>query len=182
MNDELNLKEIEPNQLEQSFIIIKACAAELESQGFTHWSEYYTSIEMYKQYLQEHNSEVFMIQKDGKFVATVAISPNPPDYFLNPEFGPYKEQGFMQFFTPVESAVYISALGVHPDFANQGLGRELLKQVEELSKKRGVKSIRFDTRTEYTHAVKFYEGMGYHKVFTDVVSPEENYNYYEKLL
>lgn len=189
MNEDLAVRQIDQDKFEDAFNIIIACALELSKNGFDHWEKYYSSPKKFADGVERNKSEVFVIYILEKPAATFTISTNPPTYFTNPETYPVdletgkKVANVMHYFTPVESALYLSALAVHPQSQGKGVARLILNNIEDIAKERKIQSIRFDTRAEFAPANKLYISMGYKPVFVDVSEGEgESYVYYEKLL
>lgn len=58
----------------------------------------------------------------------------------------------------------IHIFAVNPDFQRKGIGKELMSEVIDLLKTRGIKSIRFDALCCNEPAIKFYESIGFKKV------------------
>lgn len=189
MNEDLALRQIDQDKYEDAFNIIIACALELSNNGFNHWTEYYSNFKKFIEGVEKSKSEVFVIYTLEKPAATFTLSTNPPTYFTNPETCPVDLQtgrqveSVLNYFTPVESAFYLSALAVHPQSQGKGVARLILNNIEDIAKERKIQSIRFDTRAEFAPANKLYISMGYKPVFVDISEGEgESYVYYEKLL
>ena len=68
--------------------------------------------------------------------------------------------------TPEGSHHYLAALGVHPDFQEQGFGRLLLDRVREISEKHGT-STGVYLETAKSKNVEMYEYFGYNLLATE---------------
>ena len=73
--------------------------------------------------------------------------------------------------------LYVNTLIVHPDFQGQGIGTQLLKEVEER-----MPQLRYEifTSDKSVLNIKLYERMGYRIFKTVAIEPSLNYVYLEK--
>lgn len=60
----------------------------------------------------------------------------------------------------------IVALVVDPDYRKAGLGRKLIRAVEDWAVSTGAKGVRLNTGVEQKNAVVFYKSLGYHYIKT----------------
>ena len=56
------------------------------------------------------------------------------------------------------------ALGVLPEYQQQGIAGKMVEFAETLAKQQGVEWLRLDCRSEVPGIVAFYEKRGFHKV------------------
>lgn len=116
----------------------------------THWKEYY-SPELLLEKLS--HSQVFMIYVDNEPAATISLSTDRISY--------YESADMEHFQDPTAEALYVSALGVRPQFQGKGLAKELMRIAEETARVSGLRYIRFDARGKYTELITFYQKLGY---------------------
>ncbi|HQI92690.1 MAG TPA: GNAT family N-acetyltransferase [Candidatus Dojkabacteria bacterium] len=57
-------------------------------------------------------------------------------------------------------------LGVLPKYRNKGVGKRIIKEMEDISKKTGASSIILNTHELMTSTQKFYTDLGYEKIGT----------------
>lgn len=132
--------------------IIQNCSAWLAEQGLTHWSDYYTK-QMFEQRLNGEEYEVYlMYDRQGNAVATASINTHCPEYY---------GEDVNQFTEPSEQAIYLTAIGVDPQYQGKGYAKEMLSMVEGLAKTRQIPFVRFDARASYTKLIDFYKKQGY---------------------
>lgn len=64
---------------------------------------------------------------------------------------------------------YISRFGVRPDVQNCGVGKALMREVEQEARKLGLCALTLHTASKMTSLVRFYYGMGFyiHSTSTD---------------
>ena len=67
--------------------------------------------------------------------------------------------------------LYIRSMAVHPDHQKRGVGLFILKKINELAKRKNIKTISLDTSKPLKRAINFYKNFGFK--FTG-----ENKNYY----
>ena len=56
---------------------------------------------------------------------------------------------------------HFGQFGVHPDFQKLGIGRELMRRVEERARDAGATELALDTSEGADHLCRWYQGMGY---------------------
>ncbi|MBA3038364.1 MAG: GNAT family N-acetyltransferase [Alphaproteobacteria bacterium] len=67
------------------------------------------------------------------------------------------------FLKPEESSLYIGKLAVHPAAQGRGIGRLLLAHAEATARKRGLSSLRLETRIELTENHRLFAAWGFGK-------------------
>lgn len=60
----------------------------------------------------------------------------------------------------------IVAIAINPEYRKQGLGRKLVKAVEDWALETGAKGVRVNSGTEMNSALYFYKSMGYEYIRT----------------
>lgn len=58
----------------------------------------------------------------------------------------------------------IKRMWVHPSVRGLGVGRRILRALEQLARDRGMKSVRLDTHRALAEAIELYRGAGYQEV------------------
>jgi ribosomal protein S18 acetylase RimI-like enzyme len=61
----------------------------------------------------------------------------------------------------MKTKLWINELWVLKEFQGKGIGRELMKKIEEIYKKKGIKLLELVADTERGGALKFYKKIGY---------------------
>ncbi len=64
-------------------------------------------------------------------------------------------------FAWAQNRLYIHQVGVHPRHRRAGVGRALMRRVEELATELGVAEVALDTWSFNTEARRFFEALGY---------------------
>lgn len=62
---------------------------------------------------------------------------------------------------PPENVMIIHALAVRPDLQGQGVGRRIVKEIIEIARQNNMKTIRLDSLSRNTAAVRLYTGGGF---------------------
>jgi ribosomal protein S18 acetylase RimI-like enzyme len=65
---------------------------------------------------------------------------------------------------PEGDAVLVENVAVHPSRQREGLGRKLMRFVEEFARERGLRGIALYTNERMTENIAFYEGLGFEEV------------------
>jgi GNAT superfamily N-acetyltransferase len=64
-------------------------------------------------------------------------------------------------YEPREGYLYVGRVAVHPDWRRKGIGRMLMKDVEQIAPPLGLTRLRLGTRESMPSNVAFYEQLGY---------------------
>jgi len=78
-----------------------------------------------------------------------------------------KPAGFIHFYEKELRIGQILFLAVHDDYRKKGYARELMNFAIKELKKRGMLTIRMNTRTDNTKARALYENLGFKQIWTD---------------
>lgn len=171
-NSGLEISQAQENQSSQVWGVINTCSRWLLStKGFTHWSSYYTETKI-KEKLKKQ--KVFLITNHQTPIATITLDTKPIDYFTSED---------MSCFTdPQADALYITALGVLPEYQGRGIATALMTFAEAEAQKAGIQYVRFDCLASYSELVKFYEKLGYTVKghYVDTQDNDKLYNLMEK--
>jgi len=140
-----------------------------KEKGLNHWSDWYTKERVEEKF---EDWDVYLAYRNSKAGGTMSVSEKKLGYYL--------QESIDMFAEPKARALYISMLGVKPNFQKQGVASDLLKKAEEVAKEKGIEYIRFDCREEYTDLVNFYLKRGYEKRGSFPEAEGENYLMMEK--
>ena len=127
-------------------------------------------------YLEEagEDSRVILVETGGRLVGTGMIA--RAERFSEPEqMGPAGTDR-PEVITPLESehpwagALYFGLAGVEPELMNNGIGRMIVSQVEEIARAEGFPRVALGTLLEFG-LVAYYEKLSYRTVHTEVYPP-----------
>lgn len=107
------------------------------------------------------DSTTYGFRIGGALVATVGVK-----YDRSPAYGGYRAEGRLASF---------SQFAVEPRIQSVGLGRRILRWVEEECVRRGIEELACDTAAPATGLVEYYTGLGYEKVADADWRPTTNY-------
>ncbi|MBR2256821.1 MAG: GNAT family N-acetyltransferase [Blautia sp.] len=102
--------------------------------------------------------ELYIGRVDSRMAAAMVLNQK-----CNPE---YADAAWRTFLNPSEFMV-IHMLGVHRDFAGQGLAKEMVRFAIEKAKAWGMKAIRLDVLKGNAPAERLYPAMGF--VYVDTI-------------
>lgn len=63
--------------------------------------------------------------------------------------------------------LYLDQISVHPDHGRRGLGRSLMKRIEQDARDRGLKQVTLSTFREVAWNAPFYRSLGYREIAAD---------------
>jgi ribosomal protein S18 acetylase RimI-like enzyme len=87
----------------------------------------------------------------------------------------------ISYFTPIDKALYLTGMAVHPNLQRKGIGRLLLKQAEEIARAWPADAIRLDAFDDPAGAGPFYAKCGYREV-ARVIYKKDLLIYFEQIL
>jgi GNAT superfamily N-acetyltransferase len=166
-----SIKKLNEQNISDAWIIIKECSDWLYGSGLEHWKNYYT-LQRMKDKLKY--ADVFCLYEDETPVATVSLSMQSPEYYSPIDLG---------YFSDISSQkiVFMSSLGVRPDYQGKGYAKELLRFSEKYAKDNGCNAIGFDARQKYAKLIEFYIKEGFIEV-GEMDDEGESYVLFEKRL
>ncbi|MFP3190206.1 MAG: GNAT family N-acetyltransferase [Thermoproteota archaeon] len=104
-------------------------------------------IELAGNVLARDRRSIMVAKDDGRIVGYIMFNLNASD--------PFKVK---------EKWCYVSDIYVLPDYRKKGIGSMLLRAVEELAKKEGIKSIRLIVWRDNEEGIKFYKSLNFKEV------------------
>jgi GNAT superfamily N-acetyltransferase len=136
-----------PAQVEPLHAILAACGRDLVARfGLHHWDPPYT---LDKLRVDAATREVHGVFDDGKLIGTFTVGAEPiPDYPRS-------------YWSPVEPALYLNRLAIHPSLHGRGHGRAAMALVEALARAQGARAVRFDAIAGHAPLLTFYRSLGY---------------------
>jgi len=136
-----------PAQVEPLHAILVACGRDLATRfGQHHWDPAYA---IDKLRVDAATREVHGVFDDGRLIGTFTVGPEPlPDYPRS-------------YWSPVEPALYLNRLAIHPSLQGHGLGRAAMALVEDLARAQGARAVRLDAVAAHAPLCAFYRALGY---------------------
>jgi GNAT superfamily N-acetyltransferase len=143
----LSSRRAAPAHVEPLHAILAACGRDLHTRfGLSHWDPPYP---LDRLRVDAALREVHAVYEDERLVGTFTVGLEPiPEY---PS----------AYWTPVEPALYLNRLAIHPSLQGRGLGRACLGLVEAIACERGAQAVRFDAVAAHTALLAFYRSLGY---------------------
>lgn len=103
-------------------------------------------VEEFETLLADPNQDIFIALNSGRVIGYVWCF--------------YHERA-EKILTHASNTIYVNHICVDPEFANQGVGTQLMQAVETLAQARGVKKISLDFWTFNESAARFFAKNGY---------------------
>ena len=128
--------------------LIRQAIDEMERHGINQWDDIYPARKDFEEDIEKKT--LYLAYVEDKMAALYVISGEFDEQYRNGQWK-YEER----------SAFVLHRFCVSPFFQNQGIGRAVLKHIEEQVKAMGYNSIRLDTFTENPFAQKLYLHSGY---------------------
>jgi|APDOM4702015159_1054818.scaffolds.fasta_scaffold31614_2 ribosomal protein S18 acetylase RimI-like enzyme len=156
------------NLIEIMFLL-RQCANDLISKGFSHWNSAYPSHLTVSEDLK--NGSLYLLKQNGGTIGIITLND-------------IQDPSYNQLSWKSDShALIVNRLAIIPLFQNRGFAKILMTFAEELAKKEGYKSIRLDTFAGNENTVRFFENCGFSRVGEVSLSKDLNiYACFEKQL
>jgi len=126
--------------------MIEAAKERMRSQGIDQWDGSYPAREDFERDISEKT--LYIAQEDGEPAAVYVISEE-----CEPEY--------LECRWEYEKACVLHRFCVSPDRQGRGIGKQVLKKIEDQLSGMGYGSVRLDVFSENPHAVRLYEKSGY---------------------
>ncbi|MCM1046563.1 MAG: GNAT family N-acetyltransferase [Candidatus Gastranaerophilales bacterium] len=128
--------------------LVSEVIEQMEHKGIYQWDSLYPAREDF--YKDVNQKTLYVVEDEHKLVAI---------YVINQECE--NEYHKCEWYNPDETACIIHRLCVAPCFQNKGIGKRILKHIEEQIAARSYTSARLDVYTENPYALKLYKNSGY---------------------
>ena len=156
------------NLIEIMFLL-RQCANDLISKGFSHWNSAYPSHLTVSEDLK--NGSLYLLKQNGGTIGIITLND-------------IQDPSYNQLSWKSDShALIVNRLAIIPLFQNRGFAKILMTFAEEFAKKEGYKSIRLDTFAGNENTVRFFENCAFSRVGEVSLSKDLNiYACFEKQL
>lgn len=168
----MSIRQASFNDIDNIMKMITVCIKDMESQGIYQWIRgFYPTRDLFEQDIE--NGSLYLLEKKGKCLGVIAI-----DEKQSPEY-----EGLDWYISNGKTLV-IHRLAVDPNFQKQGIGSKLISFAENFAINKGYTSIRLDTYSGNSGAIKLYERRGYKKVVGELYFPRRELPFYcyEKII
>ena len=128
--------------------LIQKAIAEMDRQGIHQWDEIYPARCDFEKDIK--NETLYLAFVKDKLAALYVISSECDEQYRR---GRWEGED--------ETACVLHRFCVSPEYQNKGIGRTVLRHIEEQTRKMGYESLRLDTFTENPFAQKLYLHNGY---------------------
>lgn len=136
------------NDIDSICSLISDAIKQMENSGIFQWDSLYPTREDFD---IDINNKTLSVVEEGEKLAAI--------YVINQECE--KEYNNCKWNNPDETACIIHRLCVAPSFQNKGIGKQVLKHIEEQAVQLSYTSIRLDVYTQNPYALKLYRNSGY---------------------
>ncbi|SDB84355.1 GNAT family N-acetyltransferase [Williamwhitmania taraxaci] len=159
----------EEESLIEIMFILRECAKDLISKGYSHWNSAYPSFVTISEDIKKGN--LYLLRNNGGTIGVIT---------LNDE----QDSSYDQLkWTSNSNALIVNRLAIHPFFQKKGFAKILMAFAADFAKKEGYKSIRLDTFAGNKDTLHFFERCGFSKVGETALSKDLNiYACFEKEL
>jgi ribosomal protein S18 acetylase RimI-like enzyme len=139
------------DDLDRIMSLIKDCIREMEFRGLYQWGEYYPTLEIVKDDIE--NESMHVMREDKAILGIIVINEEQPH-----------EYDSLNWSTQKGRILVIHRLAVAPKRQNQGIAGKLLEFAENYAANNGYTSIRLDAYSDNAKALRFYEKHQYKRV------------------
>ncbi len=136
------------NDLDTICSLVSEVIKQMENKGIYQWDSLYPAKEDF--YIDINKKNLYIAEDGHKFAAI---------YVINQEYE--NEYNKCKWNNSDETACIIHRLCVAPGFQNKGIGKQVLKHIEEQAAELSYTSVRLDVYTQNPYALKLYLHSGY---------------------
>lgn len=95
------------------------------------------------------NGRILIAKVESKIAGTLRLTTKKP-WVIN-----------VDYFTPVDSTIYLTDMAIHPDYQNKGVGRAMIEEAKSIAMDWPAGSIRLDAYDAEAGAGDFYLKCGF---------------------
>ena len=156
--------------LEKIMEMYHSCVNGMIANNIDQWDKSYPNYQIIQKDLKEKT--YFVAEKDGEIIGGINIDQNQDKTYLKIN---WEDQS--------NSFLVVHRLAVKKEWWKNKIGKKLMLFAEELTKKRGLRSIRLDTYSGNPKAMRFYLMLGYKELGAINLKPNKNEYYcFEKII
>lgn len=134
--------------LQEIMGVIARCVKVMQAGGSDQWDEFYPNPDVIGEDLER--GTLYVAEGEGRIVGIVVLDETEDEQ--------YQTINWKQAEGP---HLMMHRLAVDPEAQGQGIARKLVAFSEEYGVRRGYSSLRLDTYSKNTSALKLYHGLGY---------------------
>jgi len=139
----------EENLIEIMFVL-RECASDLISKGYSHWNNAYPSYVTVREDVK--NGYLYLLKNNGGTIGVITLN--------NEQDPSYRQLSWKS----ENHALVVNRLSILPFFQNKGFAKILIDFAEDFARKDGYKSLRLDTFAGNEKSLRFFENCGFTKV------------------
>lgn len=148
--------------------LFKAAAEKISKMGINHW-----------QYWKNPPAEKVKWVEDGIRSNEFFFVKNHQEQIIG--MVRILEEDILYWGEKKDKARYIHSLVVMEQYSGEGIGKKIIKTIEEAARKDGYQYLRLDSDSKNPKLCHYYEKQGFEKVGSKVL-PLSTYNLYQKKL
>lgn len=146
----MKLQVAKKGQIQEIMNLISVCIQDMKESKTYQWNEHYPTREIVLQDIK--NKELQVVFEGDEIIAMIVITAEQE-----------KEYGPVDWADKNGKALVVHRLAVHPNNRRQGIARELMDYAEKYAIENGYTSIRLDTYSKNSIAMRFYEKRSYRR-------------------
>ena len=147
----MNIRKANTEDAARIFSFVKEAVNKMDGQGIKQWDEFYPTQDDFEN--DASKNQLYIAEINGKPAACFTLNKDCDEEYKN---GSWVHTG--------DNYIVIHRLCVNPEFQNQGLGRKVCIEIENLVKPQGIKSIKLDCFAQNPYSQKLYHKLGYKDV------------------
>lgn len=146
----IEIKKSTSFDLEDAFGIIIDCKIDLERQGIFQWTAHYPTLQILQDDIEQ--GYLYQISINGNISGIISINTVQDKEYRN-----------ISWESPEKYSLVIHRLAIDPKCQGLGLAQKLMDYAELYGVENGFKSIRLDSYSANSRALRFYEQRNYVK-------------------
>jgi GNAT superfamily N-acetyltransferase len=161
----ITFRKADSNEFKKVLYFLKQAAVWLKEKDIDYWQDWISPPPLFVDWIKQgfYHKEFYMVESDEDLIGCFRLQWQDPLFWGKQE----------------DNAGYVHSLTISRDLVGQGIGRQVLKLIEDYCKQNGKSLLRLDCGVDIAGLRKYYEQYGFKSV-GEVIVEGERLTLYEK--
>lgn len=167
MEKELTIRPAKPDEVDTGFMLLKGAAEWLKDKKVDHWQQWLAPRSLYREWIKQgfEKKQFHFVEYEGQIIGMFRLLWSDELHWGEQE----------------DNAGYIHSFTLEKAYRGQGLGRAVLKMIEDICREKGKTFLRLDCGTSNPRLSAYYVEFGF-RALNEVAVHGDIVRLYEKVL